>query len=80
MRRESDTCTNSMKFFRFSRTPLVDKFFLTNFRPTRPTSSHIIIPTYPDSLSMSIAAATSGYRRFVRTVCTKVVNVEHSFL
>ncbi|KAE8132483.1 hypothetical protein BDV38DRAFT_261091 [Aspergillus pseudotamarii] len=50
-----------------------------NFRPTRPTSSHILIPTYPDSLSMSIAAATSGYRRFVRTVCTKVANVEHSF-
>ncbi|KAE8397528.1 hypothetical protein BDV37DRAFT_276873 [Aspergillus pseudonomiae] len=33
----------------------------------KPTSSHIPIPTYPNSLSMRIAAATSGYRRFVRT-------------
>ncbi|KAE8311510.1 hypothetical protein BDV41DRAFT_541965 [Aspergillus transmontanensis] len=73
-----------MKFFRFSRTPLADRFFFTCFRPTRPTSSHMPIPTYPDSLSMSLAAATSGYRRFVRTVCTKLANVEvivyYSFL
>ncbi|KAF7629003.1 hypothetical protein AFLA_004345 [Aspergillus flavus NRRL3357] len=38
-----------------------------------PYQAHIIpysrpIPTYPDSLSTSLTAATSGYRRFVRTV------------